>query len=138
MLKGIMILSISLSVMTLGGLVSCGEDRRFEEQRLVLANRISSVLVEEGICEKIGVKCGGEIFFVAPASYGVKVILYGITNKSAIQKIVNECAELFFRFDQKMTIYLNAYKITKEEELRQPRWTFNKPYITIEFIGEIK
>lgn len=115
--------------------VNAGEDRKFEEQRLALIKSIQTILIDEEVCKSANDCSMKGVVFVSPGRLGINIKLYGVMSNAVFKRVSIECVDMYFELEQKMSVVLEAYKISKEKELEMPFWKSEPPFVVIELKG---
>jgi hypothetical protein len=104
---------------TSSAVTRAGEDRRFEEQRLQVAERVSSVLAEERVCASRADCRKRNLFFVSPATNGIAIELRTISDPSVIQKLLGESARAYVASGGHMRVTVEFYAEDKMKAVKR-------------------
>lgn len=111
-------------------MANSGEDRSHEKERLLLAERIEKILIAGGACQSIK-DCGErQLLFVSPAKKGLAIATYGVSDTDILRRISEEAIKVFYATD-KMSIEVEHFTYTKEDDLRSLFFKPGKPFVTI-------
>lgn len=109
-------------------------NRKYENQRLELLERIKEVLVKHHLCDDKNDCSKKQLVFALPADWGIGVEVYGVHDSGALTEIANLCSAAFFSNGTEMSIRVQVFSITKEEETNRSFWNRPNP-IKIDFEG---
>lgn len=112
-----------------------GEDRTFESQRLLLSDNIYSILIKDKLCSSKNECASRQYFFCSPATNGIDVKLYGVTNNRTLEKILNLITKNYL--EGKVGRYtFSVFEISKQEDLKLFFWQSPKPIYKVTFERE--
>lgn len=109
--------------------INAGEDRKYEQDRLYLAEKIEKILISEKTCDSVRECRNKQFTFVSPATKGIAIATYGLTSHVVLQKIAEEAITVFYAHED-MTLEIEHFSFTKMEELNFYFRT-KKPFIII-------
>lgn len=110
-------------------MANSGEDRSYEKERLLLAERIEKILITSRVCQSIKECRERKLLFVSPAKKGLAISTYGVNDVDVLHQIAEEAVKVFYATG-KISIEVEHFLFTKEDELKL---FFNrgKPFVTI-------
>ncbi|KXK37408.1 MULTISPECIES: hypothetical protein [Nitrosomonas] len=110
-------------------MANSGENRAYEKERLLLAERIEKVLTTGGACSSLKDCRERKLLFVSPAKKGLAISTYSVNDNNILRQISEEVIKVFYATD-KMSIEVEHFLFTKEDELRS-FFKQGKPFVTI-------
>ena len=110
-------------------MANSGEDRSYEKERLLLAERIEKILIAGGACRSIKDCRERKLLFVSPAKKGLAISTYGVSDVDVLHQIAGEAAKVFYTTG-KISIEVEHFLFTKEDELKS-FFKLGKPFVTI-------
>jgi len=116
---------------------NAGEDRRFEEQRLQLAESVVSALVKGKICESPSECRKRNLFFVSPATHGLAVEIRTVSDPSVVQNLLGEAARSYVTSRGSMRVIVNFYADDKLVAIKRPMFSTEKPTFSAVY-GEVQ
>ncbi|MDR2112723.1 MAG: hypothetical protein LBQ62_06460 [Candidatus Accumulibacter sp.] len=123
-------LAVLISLFTISPSIPAGENRAHEESRLGLIKNIQEILIMEKLCISESDCTKKQLFFVSPATNGLGVKTYSITDPVVLMKIAEKCMDVFYR-ESKLSVYMDNHDISKHEELENFFW--KNPFNHVEF-----
>lgn len=112
------------------------EDRSFERQRLELVTKIERILIDGGICKDKADCQKKKLAYVSPAKSGINIQIYSTNNPTILQKITTECSGYFFEFDGAMSIDIEVFNFSKNEDVSRPFWRSRQSTMEVKFNRE--
>jgi hypothetical protein len=125
LLSSIFLFAIIFSQQTIAG-----ENRQHQKHILSLGSEIEGLLVERGICN---INCGGQFFFVSPATDGISIQTYGVTDSRVLSAISSKATQFFYK--HRIGIKISNFRQTKNEDLKS-LFISEKPIFSIQMKGE--
>jgi hypothetical protein len=115
--------------------VAGNENRAFESQRLLIIERIESILIASGLCKSRADCQQKKLYFVSPATHGLNIKTYSVHEPEILARIVAESSVVYYEMQGVMEVSIENYSVTKQEELASGLFKIIRPVRKVEFKG---